>query len=432
MRLRVPSIAGGPPVLAALIAWNAGNFAFFLVAGHMLGPEDYGLAVALLAVTVVLSVPCNALAYGVARVVAAPPGGNPERATALYHRAWWRATWLAPALGAVAGAVIVAVWVAHRDVPVGPLLLTVVAVLPMGALFLSLGALQGDHRYRGYAVAFSLMGVPRPIVFVPLAALGLGVYAAVGASVVSLGSAAAVGAGLTAARLVRAPAPEPGDWSTFLRSLVPMAAGLSGIAVLTNVDVIAAKLALPDRAAGEFAAVSVLAKAVILVPQAVAIVLLPRIAARAARGEATGRLLAVAVSLTLVVGGLVSLVLIPLAEPIVRLAFGSKYVGGAPLLAGFAAASTLLGALIVLVNHHVGRGDYGFVWAVGGLALVDVALLGAFHGSGAQIVGVDAVVGALGLVIHEVMHGRSADGVVRNLAGLVRDAQVPGRRRIVG
>ena len=138
-----------------------------------------------------------------------------------------------------------------------------------------------------------------------------------------------------------------------------------------------------------------------------------------------------AVTLTLAVGGLVSLVLIPLADPIMRLAFGSKYVAGAPLLAGFAAASTLLGALIVLVNHHVGRGDYGYVWAVGGLALVDVALLGAFHGSGAQIVAVDAVVGGLGLVIHEVMHGRSADGVVRNLAALARERPVP-RRRVAG
>lgn len=396
---------------------------FFLAAARVLGPDDYGLLAALLAATVVVSVPCNALSWGVARIVAAPPGGDPARAQAIYRRAWRRSLWLAPAAAAVAAIVIVAVWAVEPSTPVGPLLVTLLVVLPMGWLFLAMGALQGEHRYRGYAVSFSLMNVPRPVIFPILAAVGLGVYAALLAGALSTAAAAAV-AGLLAIGMLRATteAPAPQEWRSFVRSLTPMVVGLSGLAVLTNVDVIVAKLSLPSHAAGEFGAVAVLAKAVIVVPQAMAVILLPRVSARAAAGRDTGPLLAVGVGVTLVVGAAISLILIPLAEPLVHLAFGADYVGGADLLAPFAAASTLLGALLILVNHHAGRGEYAFVWALGALALIEVVLLALFHGSGGAIVAVDAVVGALGLVIHEVIHGRGPDGLVRGLRRLVSEA----------
>lgn len=38
------ALRAGGPVLAALVVWNAGNYAFFLLAGRALGPSEYGLA----------------------------------------------------------------------------------------------------------------------------------------------------------------------------------------------------------------------------------------------------------------------------------------------------------------------------------------------------------------------------------------------------
>jgi O-antigen/teichoic acid export membrane protein len=415
------ALAGGPAVLVGLLAWNLASYIFFLAAARILGPEDYGLVAALLAATVVVSVPCNALTWGVARVVAAPPGGDPARAAAVYRAAWRRAMWVSPLLLALGAAVVLLVRAADDATPAGPLILTLMVVAPMGPLFLSMGVLQGTRRYRGYALSFSLMNVPRPIVLPILTAVGLGVSAALLSAVVSMVAAAAVAGSLAAVALaVAAPAPRPEDWRAFARSLAPMAVGLTGLAVLTNVDVIAAKLALGGNAAGEFGAVAVLAKAVIAVPQALAVILLPRVSARAAAGRETGSLLALGVGATLLVGGAVSLLCIPFAEPLVRLAFGEDYVGGADLLSPFAAASTLLGALLILVNHHAGRGEYPFVWALGAVAVVELVLLALVHGSGMAIVAVDAVVGGLGLVLHEVIYGRSPDGLVRGLRDLAR------------
>jgi O-antigen/teichoic acid export membrane protein len=411
-------VAGGPAVLAALVAWNVGNYVFFLAAGRMLGPEDFGMAAALLAVTVIASVPGNALQYGIARSVAATSGPGGGVSAAVYRRAWRGSLRLAAASGAVAAAGVLVAG-AVVGAPVGPLLLTVAIILPMGPLFLSLGQLQGERRYTGYAATFALWGVPRPALLVPLAALGLGVSAALGATALALLAAAGTGALLTAPRLRGSTPPADRDWSTFTRALPPVVVGLSAVALLTNLDVVAAKLALPDADAGWFGAEAVLGKAVIVIPQALAIVLLPRVAKRRARGADTGPTLAMSALLTLMAGGLVALLCVPLAEPITRIAFGEEYVPGAGLLAPLVVASTLLGLAILLVAHHAARADHRFAWAVGGVALLQVALLALFNDTGGQIVVVDIVAGLAVLAVHEAIHGRGPDGLLRGLVRLV-------------
>jgi O-antigen/teichoic acid export membrane protein len=413
-------MAGGPAVLTALVAWNVGNYAFFLIAGRVLGPDEFGLAAALLAVTVIVSVPGNALQYGVARSVAAPVGVTEGVPSAVYRRAWFASLWIAPAVGVLAAAGILIVLAVDRDAPVGPLLLTVAAVVPMAALFLSLGQLQGERRYRGYAITFSLWGLPRPVLLVPLAAAGLGVSAAVGATALSIAIAAGVGAALTAASLAGGPAPDPADWRVFTRSLPPVVVGLAGVACLTNLDVVAARLALSPDDAGYYGAEAVLGKAIIVIPQALAIVLLPRVAERRAAGGDTGRQLALASLVTIVVGGVTALLCIPLGETVTRIAFGEEYVPGAGLLAPLVASSTLLGLALLLVSHHTARSDHRFVWSVGGIVVLQVVLLSILNGSGGQIVAANAIAGAAVLVAHEAIHGREDDGLVRGLVRLAR------------
>lgn len=407
-------------MLAALVAWNLGNYVFFLAAGRFLGPADFGLAAALLAVTVIVSVPGNALQYGVAHSVAAPLEPSDGVPSGVYRRAWRRSLWMAP-LVAGAGAVgIVIAGAADEHAPVGPMLLTLLVIVPMAPLFLSLGQLQGELRYRRYAVAFALWGVPRPVFLVPLAIAGLGVSAAVGATALALVTAATYAAVATAPRLAGPLPPRGPDWAAFTHSLPPVVVGLSAVACLTNLDVVAAKLSLGPDEAGWFGAEAVLGKAVIVVPQALAIVLLPRVAARRRGGGDTGRQLAKAVVITLAVGGAAALACIPLADLITRIAFGSEYLPGADLLAPLVAASTLLGLAIVLVTHHAARRDHRFVWAAGGVAVLQVVGLALFGDSAGAIIWVDVVAGLAVLAVHEVIHGRDDDGIARGLVGLAR------------
>jgi len=405
---------GGAWVLASLGLWNLGNFLFFVLAGRDLGPDDYGLVAALLAATLVVMVPASALQYAVAREEGGITAVDGERAGAIYRHAFRRALVAVPVVLAIAAAVVVVAGAA-LDGPIGPMLVTLLVVAPMAALFLSLGQIQSESRFRAFALPISLLGVPRPVALLAFAAAGLGVYAALLGSAVAVGLAALAAAVLTRERLRGAPPAAAEAVDAFRRALGPLAVGLTGIAILTNLDVVVAKIALSSQAAGEYGAIAVLARSVVLVPQAVSIVLLPRVAARRAEGRDTGPLLAAAVGITLAVGGLATLGAALLEEPIVRLTYGADYVDGAHLLAPLTAASTLLGAIIVLVNHHAGRAADGYVWAIGAVALLLPVLFLGLHGDGAQLIAADAIVYAVALVVHEVIHGRGPDGILRGL-----------------
>lgn len=417
------ALRGGGPVLAALVVWNAGNYAFFLLAGRALGPSEYGLAAALLAATLVVAVPAQALQFAAARLVAAPPGGDPAVGEWIYQRAWRRCAAATPVVALAAGAVVAGAAAAGL-VNAGPLLATLLLVLPLGFLFLALGRLQGEERFAGFAVCFALWGAPRPLALFPLAAAGLGVYAALGATGAAVMAALAASVWLTRGRAARRE-PPPSEWRRFTRPLVPLVAGLSGLGLVTNLDVIVAKLVLAPERAGEFAAAGTLAKAVFIVPQAVSFVLLPRVAARSAAAHETGTILALAVALTLVAGGLASLAMWFVAEPILALTYGEEFTGLANLLGIYAAASTLVGVLIVLINHHVARSGDRFLWAAAAVALLQAPLFLVFHGSPEAIVAVYAVVGTAGLLLHEIMFLRTGEAFTHGLVLAVRRVRAP-------
>lgn len=414
--------SAGAQVFTALLAWNIGNYAFFLLAGRLLGVDDYGLLAALLAVTVVVAIPSSAFQMEIARQVGAhgsAAGG------AVYARATLAAAWVGPALALASALVVVALSVAI-ELPVVGLVITLAVIAPMPVLFLGLGQLQGEHRFGAFAASFSLMGGARPVFLIPLAALGLGVAAGLGATLAA--TILATGVALFACRRHFRPRRlvEPAYWSELRRGVPVVAFGLAGIAVLTNVDVIAARVWLSPTEAGQFAAVAVLAKSVIIVPQAASTVLLPRVAARGRQKMPAGELLAVGVLLA-AVAGLVGVVIgLVAAEPLLRLTFGAEFTGLSWLLAPFAAASGMLGAMIVLVNHHVGRRSMRFAWAMGGLALAYLLALGLAHDSPQQIVAVNIIIGLAGLALHEVVFARDENSILRGARLLARTLRPPG------
>lgn len=402
-----------------MLAWNLGNLVFFVLAGRLIGPDEYGLLAALLAATMVALVPAGALQTGVVRAEAGLVLVDPAGAGAIYRHALTRAIVWVPC---VTGALVVAGLVvgASSGAPTGPLVLTVAVVAPIPFLFLALGQLQAERRFNGFSASFSLIGVPRPILLLPLLVVLPGVYAGLTASAIAMASAALLALALTVPRLRRAGRPPADGRGAFSRSLAPLAVGLSGVALLANVDIVVAEVALPDGDAGRFAAVAVLGKAVVLLPQAVTVAVLPRVAARRAAGHETGPLLALAVLVTLVGGLIAAGIAWLVAGPFIRATFGGEFSAAADFLGPITLVSTLLGVIIVLVNHHAGRGGDPFLWVVGGLALLFPLLFVPFHSSGWELIGADAIGYAVVLIAHEVVYGRGPDGIVRGLWLLAR------------
>jgi len=399
---------------SSIAAWSIGAFAFYLIAGRALGPDAYGLVAALQSVIIVAALPIVALQWSMARVVAAHAEQNRPTALATYRRAVIWGTTGAFTLAVIASLVTFGISAAGQDVPVVPLVITYLSLVGMVPLLIACGALQGEHRYAGLAWSYGSSGVLRAPLLLLLLVLP---FSDVDAAVLAVAIAIAIGAlwalWLTRDDLRVRTAPDPATWRDFLSAVPAAAVGLTGIAVLTNVDVIAAKLSIGGEQAGLFGAASVVAKGLLVVPQALTIVLLPRVAEREAKGERTGSLLAAGIVAMLIAGLVAMLLAIPLAEPVMSIAFGSEYASAATLLVPFIGATTLLGALLILVNHHVARSDHRFVWAVGGLAILQIVLLIFFSTSSEAIIAIDAIVGGVGLVVHELIYFNTDESMLR-------------------
>lgn len=399
---------------ASIAAWSIGAFAYYLVAGRILGPDAYGLVAALQSVIIVVSLPVIALQWSTARTIAAAGGDDRASALATYRRALLRSTVAIVLLVVAAAIVTVIINAAGTAVPVAPLIITYLSIAGLVPLLVACGALQGERRYSGLAWSYASSGVLRaplllPFLLLPFSDTDATLLAVAGATFI--GAIWAVWLTRDDLRVTRAPAPDM--WRGYTRSLPAVMTGLVGIAALTNLDVVAAKLSIGGEQAGLFGAASVVAKSLLVVPQALVLVLLPRVAQRNARGHSTGSLLVVGIAAMAVAGVAAMAIAAVAAEPIMTIAFGSQYVDAAPLLVPFFGATTLLGALLLLVNHHVARSDHRFVWAVAGLAVLEVVLLVFFSTSSMAIIAIDAIVGGVGLVIHEAIYLNTDQSMLR-------------------
>ncbi|CAN0366656.1 unnamed protein product, partial [Phaeothamnion confervicola] len=335
--------------------------------------------------------PFTSLQTALARVASAAP---PAAGAALYRSSLRRALRWTPAGAALAAAAVLVAGVVVDGVPVGPLLAAIVVLVPVAVFPLALGQLQGERRFFRFAVSMASFGLPRPLMLLALGALGLGVYAALLGTAATAVLAAVVAVLFTADRL-RTATPGPIDAGLareMSASLAPLVVGVAAVAVLSNLDVIVAKLALDPVQAGLFASAAVLAKTVFLVPQAITIVLLPRVAQRRAAGQSTSELLAVSLGSTLALGGVCTLAALALAEPITTLTFGSEFAGAADILPELTGAMTLIGSALTLLYHQVALASYRIAWLLAGTAGALAVGLTLFHGSPHRIVAVDAVV----------------------------------------
>jgi O-antigen/teichoic acid export membrane protein len=290
--------SGGIAAAAGTTVANVLSYGLSLAGARLLAPEQYGLFVALLAVTLVASVPALALQAVVAvRVVRATAGPARIRAEAEAVGLGLAAAGTMLVVGVLAAPVLdrflqlggpaAALWVA-----VGVAATTALAALQ--------GIAQGRqdfHRLAAILVVYAagrvVGGVAGLLVFDDVAGALAGVTAGVLAS-------AAVGWLLVGRRR-----PARGGWG--VGELLVAGQALAGLYLLTNLDPVLARHYLPAAEAGLYGAGAVLAKAAFFLPQAVVLVLLPQLASSPRPGRALWTGLAVLAGLGVLMTGVTRL-----------------------------------------------------------------------------------------------------------------------------
>ena len=392
-------------VVLTLVA-SVTNYASTIVFSRLLSTAGYGDFTALIALTVIVAVPTAAAQTMVAeRVAVNLAQGQRERLGYLIRHALAHVTTIAVIVGIIYAACIPLVKSAFALETVGP----AIALGPLLVLSLFVpvvyGVLQGMERFALLGLLMLVVAVSRIAFGVPWVLSGGGAGGplfgqAVGALIVLVMSAWILrsyligrGTGAASSGFRRIPN----------RRTITAAGAFTAFALISNLDVLLAKLLLSPHAAGLYAALVTVEKIVIFLPGAIAIVMVPSAAkARLAEGSA-GRVLRLAAVL---VTGTTLIVAIPAAivpRLVLETMFSHKYVSAASGVLPIVCAGAFLALLYLLVVYTVAIQDRRWVWLLVFGVVLQVGAILALHSSPTEIAIVQASVIAAILIGNEIL-----------------------------
>lgn len=410
--VQVPgAVRSGALLFAATLAGVGATYLFYLVAGRLLGPDDYGTLAAVLSLVTIASLPFSALQMALSRDVASHMTRAGDAEATELTRALLRWAGIATiGLLAVCLALSVPLESVLQLESIRPLLFAVVSLAPVVLAPVLLGDLQGRQQFGRLAVASSFPLVFRCALFLALAVVGWRLYGALFA--IALGSLAGLALPVWWRRdLLRRVSRPRVSVRPFLVALVPVMVGLLAVTALTNVDVLIVKARMPGEDAGIYGAASAFAKVAFFLPMAIVGVIFPRVAARRARGEETGdilgRTLIVTAGFCAALFAFYGLV----GTPLVRLTYGSEFEEAGSLLGLFGIGMTFFSIANVLVSYHLSRHEPRFAWIVAAAAVCQAIALAVVPAGLETFLWVNACVGIALVAAHELVMGSSAGAI---------------------
>lgn len=394
-------VGSGALLAAAVASANAMNALFQFALARILGPGEYALLAALFAVVLIGAVPPLALQATTAREVARRlADGEPAAAGALLRGALrsvlaWTGVLLALTAALTPPAAALGL---EQPLPVAATAATVAVAL---AIPVGFGGLQGAGRFGVLSAAHLCFAGTRLAAGVTIGLAGGGV----GPVMLGLAAATALTAAVTVIPLLpllrasreRPPLPLAG------RPNAGAAVGLTALAALTSSDLVAAKLAFAGPVAGDYAAASVGARALLLAPVAVTTVLFPRVATLADRARERRHLLA-GLAAVGAAGAAGTALLWSLSGPLLEVAFGSDFRQGEAWLGPLSLAMALYALATVYLYHFLSLGRARFGLVLVGLLAGQMAALALFHGRPAHLVAVQLASAAASLLACEAWH----------------------------
>lgn len=392
-------------VVLTLLA-SVTNYGSSIVFSHLLSTAQYGDLTALLAFTVVAAVPTGAAQTIMAeRVAVLLAQGDRDRVRYLIRHAAAHVFTIAMVVGLLYGACIPLVTSAMGLQTVGPAL----ALWPLLVLSLFLpvayGILQGMERFVLLGALMLVVACSRLAFGIPWTLAGggaggplfgqaLGTVVALLAMVWLLRSYLLKrGTGAATSGLRRIPD----------RRTLAAGGAFTAFALISNLDVLLAKLLMSPNAAGIYAALVTVEKIIIFLPGAVAIVMVPSAARARLTDRSAGRVLRIA-GLLVAITSLIAAVPAALAPHLVlRLMFGQKYVGAAAGVLPIVCAGAFLALLYLLVVYTVAIQDRRWVWLLVGGVVLQVSSILLLHSTPIEVAIVQASVIALVLVANELL-----------------------------
>lgn len=399
----------GAIVAAATLVLNLSAYFFNVACIRYLGSRLYGDVAAMLALGAIVALPLGGIQVVLAREVAQLV--DPGTAGRLLRRVATGATVIGVGLLGLGLALLVPIQdllnIADRETVVAGLSGITLSILAAG-LF---GVLQGKQRFGWLGAAYGVSGISRVVLVVPALLLGFGAAGALAVTTIAGAFAVALAAfALRDVWRVHESAIAPHFDS---REVLVMFAGWLAFASLTNADIILASYFLTDDEAGVYAAAALVGKAVLYLPAAIVMVLLPKASVRAAAGLSPHKILFASAAVTMLVTLSVTAVLAVVPESLLVWAFGGDFRDSTDLLGWFGLAMSAAALVVVYLSVYFAERNARFPLVVLGAAVAQIVLVSLFHADALSIVLATLACATAVLVVHELFFPYAIVRVVR-------------------
>jgi O-antigen/teichoic acid export membrane protein len=394
-------VRSGVVLAIAVAVANALNAVFQFALARILDPNEYALLAALFAVVFVGAIPPLAFQATTARAVASDLARGDTSAAGGVLRGTLRSVlrWTGALLVvAVVAVPLAAVAGAEEPLAIGATVATVAIALAIPVVW---GGLQGAGRFDALGGAHLCFAGTRLVAGVAIGLAG-GRVAAVMLGVAG-GTALTVLMTAVPLRPLLHAARDVGRRSLATRPNVGAAVGLTALWALIYGDLLVAGIAFSGDEAGAYAAASVGARVLLLVPVAVTTVLFPRVATLQDPGRERRHLLA-GLGVTGAAGAVAVACLWLFSGTLIEVAFGSDYADAEKWLGPLGVAMALYGLTMVYLYHFLALGRVRFAAVLVALLGAQVVAYGLFHGSPDDLIGIQIAFAAASVVAAELWY----------------------------
>ncbi len=375
-----------PTMIMFITTVGAGacDYIYQIAMGRSLGVESYSELTALLSILMMVSIPPMAIQIVLARYIARlKTEGRDGEASWMVRRAF--AIVLIVALVCAAAVMLmiplIEYYLAISSFEVICILSCAVAlrvVLPAG-----MGVAQGVEEYWSLGLQQMMGAVVKVVSAVALVLLGFQVGGALCA--VLLGSLVSVLIALVPSHQVWKSPPvrltKEGVWMYAVPSMI----GVLAIGVMTNVDILAARIYLDNYEAGLFSAASMLSKVVLFLPSAISAVMLPKLAKAMAKGTSKRDVTIKSFGLAILLCSSAALAFFFIPDDILGLFYGEQYVDAADTLKIMGFAMMFYSLANLFNTYAMGAERYLIIWILGVFTIIQVILIGLFTTTADQL-----------------------------------------------
>lgn len=374
-------IKGGTILFIASLLGNISNYLFQFFMGRYLSVEDYGTMNAALSMLVIGAIPSGTIMIVVAKYISMFKAKEEDaHITSLYRNSLTKM--------AAVGAVCFVPFLIFNNSITGylkmdsawPVIITGIGFFGAIVVTVNLGMLQGLQRFYYLGAGIGLGGFSKLFFGVVFVLLGFGLNGAIAAPVVSVFAIFAITIVPLHVYFKKRENVEKYTKDILLYG-VPVLVSSIAFTMLTYIDLIIVKHIFSPEEAGLYAAVTILGKTILYLPGAFVLALFPMVSESHALNNNTFKILDKALFYTIGISmiGVLGFFIFP--ELAVKMLFGSKFVGAAPLLKFYGMAMMFMAIMSILISFNLARHKTGFIYSLVGGCILLIILLNIFHSS---------------------------------------------------